>query len=120
MSEELAEAWKHGPVFPSIYHEFKFEPPGKITTFGTDIDEITPIESNFSSKEDKILELVYEIYGEVEGWQLSGLTHREGTPWYIAYHQEGGNKLRGVTITNSAIGEHFESHIIKKYDIHIT
>ena len=119
MSEELVEAWKYGPVFPSIYHEFKYEPPGKIKCLGTEIDEITPVRDDFEDHDYKILELVNDIYSGVEGWQLSALTHVEGTPWWDSYHKKGGNKLRGVTIENSEIESHFKNNIIQKYNVSI-
>ena len=120
MSEELAEAWKYGPVFPSVYHEFKYEPPGKITALGTDIDEMTPITSNFIDRENNILNLVHDAYGGIEGWKLSALTHKKNTPWYNAYHNGGGKDLRGVTIPNNEIENHFKNEIIKKYEIELS
>ena len=116
-ANEYAEAWKYGPVFPSIYHEFKYEPPGKITSLGTKIDEMTPVTSNFEPSELEILGLVYRIYGEVDGWRLSSLTHKEGTPWYDTYHQKGGKKIRGMPIENSEIAGHFKREIIEKYPL---
>lgn len=119
MSEELVEAWKYGPVLPSVYHEFKYEPPGKIMSLGTDLDEITPMLAGFTDKDKRILDLVHEIYGKVEGWQLSELTHKEGTPWWTTYHNNGGKDLRGVTIPNDLIGSHFRDTIIEKYNVDV-
>lgn len=118
LSKEYAEAWKYGPVFPSIYHEFKYEPPGKIKSLGTEIDEITPVVSDFSEKEIKVLSLVHEIYGGVDGWQLSSLTHKKGTPWYKFYYEKGGDKIRGLNIDNADIKNHFKTEIIQKYNVH--
>lgn len=119
LSCELAEAWKYGPVFPSIYHEFKFEPPGRIKALGTEIDEVTPVTTEFSEKEVNILDLVYDIYSPVEGWRLSKLTHERGTPWYGAYHNDGGKTTRGVSIDDDKIMSHFKEEIIQKYNIQV-
>ena len=119
LSNEYAEAWQHGPVFPSVYHEFKYEPPGKIKSLGTEIDEMTPVTSKFSEKENKIMQIVYDIYGEVDGWRLSRLTHEKDTPWYEAYHNKGGRRIRGVTIDNNVIKQHFKHKIIDKYGVRV-
>ena len=117
LSNEYVEAWQYGPVFPSIYHEFKYEPPGNIKSLGTEIDEATPVTSNFDEKENKIMQMVHNIYGGVDGWRLSRLTHQEGTPWHTFYHKKGGNKIRGLPIDNSVIKEHFKETIIDKYKV---
>ena len=117
LSNEYAEAWKYGPVFPSIYHEFKYEPPGKINDLGTEIDKITPVTSNFDKKELKIMELVHSAYGEVDGWRLSELTHQEGTPWYNLYHKENNKEIRGLSISNEDIKTHFKETVIDKYQV---
>ena len=119
LSCELAEAWKYGPVFPSIYYGFKREPPGRIKTLGTENDEITPVRTNFSEKERNVLDLVDEIYSPVEGWRLSKLTHEEGTPWHKAYYEGGGEEFRGISIKNEDIKTHFKNTVIQKYDIKI-
>lgn len=38
VSDEFAEAWQYGPVFPSLYHEFKGAGKGAITSPATDLE----------------------------------------------------------------------------------
>ena len=97
LANETVQAWKFGPVFPSIYHEFKYEPSNsKIKELATDLNKsrnaLEPVRGNFTETEEKIISLVYDIYGDINGLKLSALTHKEGTPWYKAWNEEGGER----------------------------
>ena len=116
MSNELAQAWRFGPVFPSVYHKFKRANPYSIKAPAQD-DAGKSIGSQFDEHDVKILNLIDELYGDVEGWRLSRLTHQEGTPWYIAYHKHGGSITQGVEIDDSAVKRHFKDEVIQKYDV---
>ena len=111
LANELAQAWQYDPVFPSIYHEFKYQRPGKIKDLGeSDTTE------NFSNEEKEIMNIVYEIYGKFLGWELSLLTHADGTPWHNAYYKgkTPGKDFRGVPILNDEIQKYFKEEIIDK------
>lgn len=74
--EDEIQAWVHGPVIASLYTDFaeyKWE----------DIPKRQFDSSKFSEKTLKILESVYNTYGELTGDQLESLTHSED-PWIIA------------------------------------
>ena len=135
LSNELVQAWKFGPVFSSVYHKFKYEPPGeKIQELGMK-KRIVPVpiksyfgnenmsmikreelQSNFSDEDKKIMDTVCYIYGELTGIQLSVLTHKEKTPWYQTYYNEDcpGEKFHGVTIPNEEIKKHYSDVVLKK------
>lgn len=66
------EAWVHGPVDPSIYHQYKHY------GFGA-IDEEVEY-PNLDEKVSKILNDVWEAYGHLDGDQLEYVTHQE-LPW---------------------------------------
>lgn len=73
--EDEIQAWVHGPVIASLYPDFaeyKWE----------DIPKRKFDSSKFSEKTLKILESVYNTYGELTGDQLESLTHSED-PWII-------------------------------------
>ena len=122
LSKELAQAWKYGPVFPCIYHTFKYHPPGKNKRLGRKVEPDpnghTPvIESVFKDEESELMDGVYKGYGDLSGWELSDLTHEKGTPWYQFYHEgdkpghketKPGKNYFGITIPNEAIYEHFK------------
>ena len=118
LANELVQAWKFGPVFPNIYHEFKYEPPGEIKEMATFLENenfLKIVESSFNSEEKKIMGFVYSVYGGFTGLELCKLTHQKGTPWHNAWYNGGGKEFLGVTISNEEIASHFRDGIIKKY-----
>lgn len=78
---DRAEAWKRGPVFPKVFHEFKrwrFNPIGEIRY------EPEP----FTEKQQNILDEVFGSYGRYCGYYLSQITHDDDdtiTPWRQCY-----------------------------------
>lgn len=96
-SEEI-QAWKHGPVMPSLYHEFKhFGLHGKIDTFSSDIDEsdgkatcpvIRPNETNEKAME--AVAGVWFLYKKESDKKLEKITHEKDAPWDTLY-KEGKN-----------------------------
>ena len=116
LSREFVQAWKYGPVFPSIYNEFSWQPPGKIKELGTGEIDDDPIIGSFDQNDKDIMNFVYEVYGSLDGWKLSALTHKKGTPWYKAFYEgdEPGQDYHGVTIPNIKIKQHFKEDILEK------
>ena len=118
LSKELVQAWKFGPVFPSMYHGFKSQGSGPIKNYAETLslnETLIPIRSEFNSNETKVMQIVYDAYGSLNGLELSALTHETGTPWYKTWHEEGGSEYDGVTIDNEKIKEHFKTAVIEKY-----
>ena len=111
LSNQEPEAWKYGPVFPSIYQSLKFcgtnpiKEPIKTIQLGS-ANLFALIEEKFSQEEGQIISFVYESYCNLDGWQLSDLTHKEGTPWDKAWKANRG--ARGAKIPNREIKNHFE------------
>jgi len=90
---EKIEAWVHGPVVPEVYTEYKdfdFSKPSK---------EILEEKLNFTEKQKKVLDSVWEIYGKYDGSYLEVLTHNE-TPW-----QEARENLLPAESSNNIISE---------------
>nr|VFJ63901.1 MAG: Uncharacterized phage-associated protein [Candidatus Kentron sp. DK] len=72
--EEEMNAWAHGPVCPSVYHEYK--------RFGANP---IPSESDwnpdlFSQEQLELLDEVNEVFGQFSAWKLRDMTH-EDAPW---------------------------------------
>lgn len=115
--EEEIEAWQHGPVIPSLYHEFKCyrgNPiEGRATLYDYDTNDLH-IPGVDEGDEDtlSILSRVWEIYHPFTGGALRNKTHQPGTPWQQTY-VEG---CRSQTIPVNLIAEHFRDRITSYLD----
>lgn len=86
-------AWDHGPVIRNIYNIYKEKGSKGIEydkDFNIDIDEET----------EKILQEVYEKYGQYTAWKLRNMTHEE-SPWL--------STPRNKIISKSKIEEYFRT-----------
>ena len=110
--EEDVEAWKYGPVVPSVYHAAKKYGGRKITELlysgiPTSDEEgsrgaINFIAGRMSDGQREVLDGVLAAYGKFTGFQLTGMTHVRDTPWKRYYKPSS----RGRKIPN---------HVIKSY-----
>jgi uncharacterized phage-associated protein len=106
--DENPEAWKYGPVIPSVYHYFKEfgGSPIRVSDFPSDPDEVL-------SKDTKtFLDKIWEVYGNFTAIELSAKTHEINTPWYISW-----NKLQELN-SNSRFGifsHQIPDNLIKDY-----
>lgn len=73
---EDIEAWRHGPVVPKVYEEYRKYGSSGITEY--DLDIVRKIEKDEETRD--ILANVYELFGEYSAWGLRNLTHSE-EPW---------------------------------------
>jgi uncharacterized phage-associated protein len=96
------EAWKYGPVIPSLYHDLKRYGGGSVkepvSTFlhFRSVPELDEDESDLVSQ-------VYKAYGKRTGIQLSALTHQPGTPWADTWKPN----FLGLAISNDLIADHY-------------
>lgn len=110
--EEDIEAWQHGPVIPSLYHEFKrfrgSPIEGRATIYDYDSNDLS-IPGVDQGDEDtlSILGRVWNIYHPFSGWALRGKTHQPGTPWHQVYDPGEMSK----PIPDELIAEHFRDRI---------
>lgn len=116
LADENIEAWKHGPVIPSLYHEFKrfkdnpIDVWSQTTTDETDSNfELKPLFLEKESIADKskllqVFDAVWEAYKEYSAWGLSRITHEVGTPWQKTYKEDS----RFVPIPNDLIESYFK------------
>lgn len=95
---DKVEAWKYGPVIPSVYHSFKSygnQPIGKKTIVFTDEDEngetANFVEPSLADKDAiKVCDFVYNRYKGYTAQQLVSMLHKKESPWGMIY-QEGKN-----------------------------
>ena len=89
---DKVEAWKLGPVIPSVYHTFKY--------YGNDAIKETAKNFLNESEEGKatlcepilegkdpntIISIVWKRYGKQPASKLVEVLHQPGTPWAITY-----------------------------------
>ncbi len=116
VEDEYAEAWEYGPVFPTIYHHFKHLGPLPIENFAVD----KTIDKNFNEQitmpvlpEDnyvfKVLNRIWEVYGDKSGGVLSELSHAEGSPW--SETRRITKNKRNANISNEVIKEIYKKRL---------
>lgn len=109
--DEPIEAWQHGPVIPSIYHEFKHNRADPISEEAGSFDMetgryVSPRVPETDTTINLILEKVWAAYRNFSGWTLRNKTHEQGTPWQQVYD----GSMRNV-IPDELIGPHFHMKI---------
>ncbi len=112
------QAWKHGPVIESLYHEFKHFGKKAITELAVEFDfqgnyalsravVNEPMVRESDDQTMAILDKVWDTYRSFDGWELRNLTHEFGTPWDATYNV----KPKGDVIANDLIAKHFREKI---------
>lgn len=115
--EESIEAWKHGPVVPSIYHEFKHFKSSPITEKSSDFDLdslefTTPRIPSNDGTTNLILSKVWAAYKRFSAWDLRNKTHESGGPWSKVYKPNEPN----ITLNSGDIQEHYKQRIAEYID----
>ena len=85
---ERIEAWRHGPVIESIYHEVKVHGSGPITTYFMDPSSSAPRRASVPKGDRRTLafiERIWDVYGGFSGPELSQMTHLPDGPWSEAF-----------------------------------
>ena len=72
--EEDLQAWAHGPVVPSVFHDLK--------KFGWEALPVTGAVDGIDEDSIGILEQVVDIYGDYSAKRLEVMTHDED-PWRV-------------------------------------
>ena len=111
--DERVQAWRFGPVIPSLYHEFKIFGNQPITEEATEFtfrpgETFRYIVPNLPQEDTgrlALLDKVWEVYSKLPALKLSQLTHEAGSPWHKAYIENPG--IRGGTINDDALKDYF-------------
>lgn len=89
---DKVEAWKYGPVIPSVYHSFKLYKAKPITEQTVVLNwnenthkEIFENPTLTDADEKAIVEMVWKRYKSFSGSELIDLTHEKGTPWQLCF-----------------------------------
>ena len=116
--DERAEAWEFGPVFPSIYYEFKSFGGDPIEKLAVDItynelskewDAWKPRIPGSDKNSRAFLNHIWKLYKGFTGGQLSALTHEEGTPWEKTRNEKG--EIRNAHIENQDIENYYKGRL---------
>lgn len=115
VTDQLPEAWQYGPVFPSLYHEFKEFGKDPITSKANDFnigngfsyDVVEPVVPEEDTYTWSLLRRVWDQYGKYGGIALSELTHRSGTPWEQVWSKSGG--VKNAVIPEEIVKAHYEA-----------
>jgi uncharacterized phage-associated protein len=121
IEDEFAEAWQYGPVFPSVYHEFKEFGSGAIENKAadfrfagnnnTEVEIFTPEIPKSDENTWKLIKKVWEVYSKYSGLGLSDLTHQAGTPWEKTWSASNGRK--NADISNDLISAYYKALVVK-------
>jgi uncharacterized phage-associated protein len=111
---ETVQAWRFGPVFPTVYHEFKEFGPNPIKRKATRekfengaIVRWVPVIPRDDEDTQAFLEKIDSEYSSLTAVSLSALTHAPGTPWRRVWDEMGGVEIRGKEIPDRIIKQYF-------------
>ncbi|NGX51904.1 MAG: hypothetical protein KR126chlam5_00193 [Candidatus Anoxychlamydiales bacterium] len=114
--DELFEAWRFGPVLPSIYHTCKKYGNKSISDYLKEpgYDLLSTQKTTLHINDPQVVEIinfVWENYGLMNALELSDWTHEKGGPWDIVIGQKG-ERFKNQTIDNELIKKYFEERMI--------
>lgn len=80
------EAWQYGPVLRSVYDEFKTFGASRIDRFSkTANGDVYVLNEHTNSSLKEIIDNVWNKYKNLNGIELSEITHKNGGAWRKAY-----------------------------------
>lgn len=106
--DEDIEAWKYGPVVPSVYQTYKYNKKENISKIKGDFSL-----DKYDSKTIELLLAVINDYGKYSSSELINITHEKGSPWDMVYKENENN-----IISKESIAEYFKNN--KLANIHNT
>ena len=105
--DEEIQAWKYGPVVPSVYQTFKPCGRERISAVSGEYSD-----SVFSEDEFELLLDVAREYSRYTSPALVSMTHKPGSPWSAAY-----SPLANIEITRNSIKEYYQKQdVLKTFD----
>jgi uncharacterized phage-associated protein len=104
------EAWKHGPVFREVYHEFKRWGDEPIRSRAAKVDPETGdaiLAAIYLPRDEKdYLSSLISRYIEFSAGYLRAISHAEGGPWARVWGHDG-NTNPGMKISDELILQHY-------------
>ena len=114
---EPIEAWEHGPVVPTLYHEFKHYGKSSITDLAEEYDASMekshiPTVPESDTEMRLILDKVWAAYKSFSAWALRNKTHEKDGPWDKVYDRYN----RDATLVDEDISAHYKLKIRQYLD----
>lgn len=123
IGDEQIQAWRHGPVIPSLYHEFKRFGRSIITRKATDFifsnendqQDLFTVNSTEPSVDPSdsdlvfILDYVWAVYKQYSAGDLVSMTHQPGSPWSQCYSNDQQNRI----IDDETIKHYYKDKILQ-------
>ncbi len=107
---ELAEAWKHGPVYRSVYVRYA---PFNDRIIDSNFYNIGLPYKKLSNEIMQLLNKIWEEYKNTKVWTIVDMLHEKNSPWYIIWHYSGGKKGPAQHIPDE-LTEAYYIKIVKK------
>ncbi|CAI9119543.1 Panacea domain-containing protein [Brytella acorum] len=95
--DQRIEAWRYGPVIPTLYDAMRHFRSSPVT------GRLPANDNILDPSESDVVEQVYRNYGHLSGIALSRLTHQSGTPWEQTYRGD----FMGDEIPNDVIEAYY-------------
>ena len=96
------EAWRFGPVIPSVYNDFKLK-RGEVK------DSVADSGLPISDADKDLLKQAYDIYANYSTEHLSNLTHIDDGPWDLTIKNDGWR----ASIPDELIKLHYDQKLEK-------
>lgn len=97
--KEPIQAWSHGPVVSSVYHDYKRFESAPVQSINPDFNWM-----DYEDEDMEFLATVWNTYGRYSAWQLRNMTHSE-RPWMEHFSPDQRNK----EIPKESLREQFKS-----------
>lgn len=105
------EAWDYGPVVRVVYDAFKGSGRAPLSTrakrFDVISNEYKEIDEQLEAETAEFLKNVFDAYAHMEAFDLSNMTHVEGSPWDQVWNAPNGAINIGMKISNDQIRKWF-------------
>ncbi|MFT5785192.1 MAG: putative phage-associated protein [Ascidiaceihabitans sp.] len=113
LTSDGPEIWKHGPVFPDLYHAFKVfgRKPIKQMQSTNPFSDPENVDAN-DLQVRPLVAWIWGRYGHLSSFDLSEMTHKQGTPWYRVAQERGFSVPMSTRIPDQYILEEFSSLMV--------
>lgn len=107
------EAWQYGPVNRVVYDQFKkcknrpIEARAQVLNAGAGRYEIAAC-FNLDEDTSTLLRDVFDYYAQFHPFQLSHLTHEQGSPWDQVWNEATLRAVPGMVISDTSIRDWFQ------------